>query len=501
MPGTETYDAVIIGAGLGGLITGAILAKLEGMKVLILEKEDVIGGRIYTFEHYDGDEKTFLRRLWNNSRSRFVTSKPGLSELIEKKTFSKYIIEGGWHSFIASDRSRMAFIVSALGEKVKIYGNKGFRLFGDGKWRDLRFLMNDWGPKDAEEGKRVSREMNLMSKEESDAYDQIDLHSFLKSRTRNQKVIDFHLWLAGWEFGTNDPTRMSAGEHIKVVGMVHCSGKDFEDGGCGQPAGGHNVMARLFRKVIEENGGSIQVSTPVEEIVVEDYCAIGVRTKDGVMIAPKVICDVPMYRAFDLLADAYWPEDLKTRAPGFEPCGGLLGWVSLKRPLHPDFKGMYVLPVLPGCYEADGFKGDVLFSFEDVATYDKTRAPEGEGLMPLWGALNIKDPDEIHNQELIDKVIKGIFSFFNEQYPDFEENLNWYIITTCEELYSIASKPGMVGNRRMPAKSPIVNNLYFTGDTTEQWSFGQSGTTGGAVNCASAVTGKDQSVLLPFYMR
>jgi phytoene dehydrogenase-like protein len=78
MSTTERYDALIIGAGLGGLITGAILAKLEGMKVLILEREDVIGGRIFTFEHYDGDEKTFLRRLWDNSRSRFVTSKPGM---------------------------------------------------------------------------------------------------------------------------------------------------------------------------------------------------------------------------------------------------------------------------------------------------------------------------------------------------------------------------------------------------------------------------------------
>src|SRR5688572_24100939 len=42
------YDAVIIGSGLGGLASGAILAK-EGYKVCILEKNQQIGGTLQTF--------------------------------------------------------------------------------------------------------------------------------------------------------------------------------------------------------------------------------------------------------------------------------------------------------------------------------------------------------------------------------------------------------------------------------------------------------------------
>jgi all-trans-retinol 13,14-reductase len=48
--------AVIIGAGLGGLFTGAILSK-EGFKVTVLEKNATIGGGLQTFkrfgEHFD----------------------------------------------------------------------------------------------------------------------------------------------------------------------------------------------------------------------------------------------------------------------------------------------------------------------------------------------------------------------------------------------------------------------------------------------------------------
>ena len=47
---------IIIGAGLGGLFTGAILSK-EGLEVTVLEKNTIIGGGLQTFqrfgEHFD----------------------------------------------------------------------------------------------------------------------------------------------------------------------------------------------------------------------------------------------------------------------------------------------------------------------------------------------------------------------------------------------------------------------------------------------------------------
>lgn len=45
---TRTYDILIIGSGLGGLVCGAILAR-EGLKVCILEKNRQIGGCLQTY--------------------------------------------------------------------------------------------------------------------------------------------------------------------------------------------------------------------------------------------------------------------------------------------------------------------------------------------------------------------------------------------------------------------------------------------------------------------
>ena len=45
----ERYDVVVIGAGIGGLAAAALLAK-KGMKTLLLEKEDQVGGYVVSFK-------------------------------------------------------------------------------------------------------------------------------------------------------------------------------------------------------------------------------------------------------------------------------------------------------------------------------------------------------------------------------------------------------------------------------------------------------------------
>ncbi|MBS1587860.1 MAG: NAD(P)/FAD-dependent oxidoreductase [Bacteroidetes bacterium] len=48
MSSTHTYDVVIVGGGLGGMLCAVILAK-EGMKVCVLERDKQIGGCLQTF--------------------------------------------------------------------------------------------------------------------------------------------------------------------------------------------------------------------------------------------------------------------------------------------------------------------------------------------------------------------------------------------------------------------------------------------------------------------
>ncbi len=48
MKETRRFDVVVMGSGLGGLVTGLLLAK-AGKKVCILEKNNQYGGNLQTF--------------------------------------------------------------------------------------------------------------------------------------------------------------------------------------------------------------------------------------------------------------------------------------------------------------------------------------------------------------------------------------------------------------------------------------------------------------------
>src|SRR5260370_36418445 len=91
----ENPDVVIVGAGMGGLITGALLAKLDNRRVLVLEKEAEIGGRVMSYGGPYGrySEKDFRKLLQGASGVHIVRSQPTVGEIIEEKgLFDNYII-------------------------------------------------------------------------------------------------------------------------------------------------------------------------------------------------------------------------------------------------------------------------------------------------------------------------------------------------------------------------------------------------------------------------
>ena len=119
-------DAVIIGAGMGGLITGAILAKQEGMKVLVLEKEREIGGRIIAFGGPYGEytEQEYKRLLYGACGAWVIDSQPSVAKIIENGLFRDHILEGGWHGMSAGDRCRYALTARAQSSRFSLLARR-----------------------------------------------------------------------------------------------------------------------------------------------------------------------------------------------------------------------------------------------------------------------------------------------------------------------------------------------------------------------------------------
>lgn len=504
---SNDYDAVIIGAGMGGLITGAVLAKREGMKVLVLEKESEIGGRIQCFGGFYGEytEQEYRRLLGGAMGTWVIDSQPSVSEIIENGLFRDHILEGGWHGMSAGDRNRFSLIARALGKKLPAENPLGFLYWRDGEWVEFRDYFKDWPKESSLERGKIATERITLSREEASEYFHVSIKDYLATLTDDKRVIDFYTTLARWQMCINDESMISAGEWILCNNMTSATGKHLSfGGGMGDVKGGTKVVALVFADIIKENGGEIVTKAKVKEVIIKNHKATGVVVEENgkarKIDAKNVISNLQMNQVFSIIPKEYFPEELVGRIESYESVAGILMSIKTSEPLETEWpKGIYVIDRLPGI-ELKG--GNPVWGFEQISEVDPSRIINGKGcITQTFMPISAKDPDEIHNKELMQKTNKAQLDFIRKQWPRFDEILEWYITVGVDSMYGCSSIPGQVGDRRPGVKHPYIKNLFFTGDTVSQWDVGTSGAAHGALICASAVTGKDCLKILPEYMR
>ncbi len=504
------YDVIIIGSGLGGLICGALLTKMEGKRVLVLERNPDIGGKIMSYGYlHDPDitEEQYKASLAACGHSKIVYSDPDFSTIVEKHgLFKKYIVDTGWHQMSVGPRNRFAQLATAMGKRIHISPTVGFLYYDDGKFRQLSEIAASWPKESQEERRRVAWETSRISKEESHQYDHVDYDSFLKSLTTDQNVIDYYGLMGCYSAGLNDPITVSAGEIIRVNNMNNMAGTHFQKGGGGGVVtGGFKNVANTFAEIIMENGGEIRTESPVREILVEGNTAVGVRVRSGSvdeeLRASVIINNVPPRHLGRVLPDHYWPLDFRQRIENQFPLAGLLGFMGLKEPIETGSgrAGDFSIRRLPGTEGLDVIGGASIFSFEQTSEADATRAPEGKTLMNTWISLYPKNPfgaSEIDNEDLIQTLVARIYDFFRKQYPQWDDVYEWGYFTRAKDMYGMSIAPGQLGDRRLPVKHPTLSNLFHTGDNVAQWGIATDGVGHGATLTVSAVTGKDYTQLL-----
>lgn len=507
---SKDFDAIIIGSGMGGVITGAILAKKEKLKVLVLERMPVIGGRVISFGKQFGTDTTpeeFKRLLFKGAYSYVIKAEPDIDTIIrKKKIFNDYIIDGGWHAMSAADRCRYALIARSLGRNFKVAPVIGMAYRDEGRWKQMPELVRGWPKDSARERERVAYERTLISNQQAEEFDNVSLKMYMESVTQDKLVQDYYFMLARWQYGVNDPARLSAGEWMKCNNSTVAIGKHLiAGGGMGEVVGGFQAIATTFADIIAENGGEVRTNTTVKEVIIKDWKAKGVvvsgKNGNEQINAPFIISDVPAYNLYDIIDKDFFPKELQQRISTYYPIGALLGNICLKEPLETEFpKGQWLVD-LPGLEDLELFGGKACFGFEQTSIVDPTRAPDNRCLVQIALICSRNDPDEVRNKVLMGRFADAIIGLFRNIYPKFEDTLDWYYLTACEMAYGIENAPGLVFDRRLPQRHPAIRNLFFTGDTAKHWDAGSNGAAHSAVLCASAVTGRDYLTMLPPYWR
>jgi len=512
------YDVVIIGAGAAGLTIGAVLAAKEGKRVLVVEKEEEIGGRLASFVGQK-DGVSYLGKKLNAQQYQevlravntwLVRSKPDLPTLIEGGLLDGYTFEAGVHATFWGDKGRVAYVLDYLGKHMDLPGNEGFAIIDpkDNKWYPIeRHGTYGWMNEEAnQETKRLMKEMTSLSLKEAEQYDLISFGQWLNERTKNQQVYEFLAAVASIHMVMGEPDMMPAGDLLKFMAIAKDIGMNLRDGSTGVvgPPGFIDVTVRLA-EALRENGGEIMLGTPVEEVIITNKKVEGVtvQTKTGPqkIEAQSVVCTVPVKHIFGILPDKHFPHDFVTKVKErFWGAGMLSGYVGLKRNIIED-KGINPKSwlLVPSIMKAsEGFIGDVDIITFMTSNFNPELSPPGKHLWIFSIALTDK---EMHDDNKVNRVVDEVTEFMQRNFPTWLEDMDWELWTASDEGYGIWPP---IGERRPDVKSPWIEGLYFAGDGygARRWGAGLDSAIHSAILCLDSVGSKDySSEILPEYHR
>jgi prolycopene isomerase len=288
------WDVVVIGAGIGGLVTATQLAA-KGARVLVLERYLIPGGSGgsfrragYTFDVGASMIFGFGERGHTNLLTRALEAVGQRCETVPDPAQLEYHLPGGLT--VAVDRDYDTFLAH-LSERFP-HEAKGIRAFYDCCWQVFRCL-------DA---------MPLLSLEDPAYLAKVFVRAPLAclglarwlpvnvgdvARRHIQdpdllKLIDMECFC--WSVMPADRTPMIN------AGMVF---SDRHAGGINYPKGGVGVIAEKLVAGLESHGGAIRYRARVSEVVIENGRAVGVRLASGEVIrARRVVSNATRWDTF-----------------------------------------------------------------------------------------------------------------------------------------------------------------------------------------------------------
>lgn len=316
-----TYDAIVIGAGHNGLTAAAYLGK-AGLRVLVVERREIIGGACVTEEVMPGHRVSFA--------SYFASML--MPTVIRDLELARHGLR-----MIASD----PLLTVPVGE------GRIIRWWADG--RRTADEIRQYSVRDADAFVRVDRELKALAAYLQPFFlepppnlaarglDRVREAARLLRRFRKisgNEVAQLITFLTGSlgdyldrHFESPEVKRMFLANNVygkhggpyepgSAVGLLFhllSGGDDSVQGFAGHVVGGMGAITEAIAATAREHGVEIRTAAPVESIVVRDGKATGVVLADGTAIAADTILSNadPKRTFLGMIDPAVLPEDFR----------------------------------------------------------------------------------------------------------------------------------------------------------------------------------------------
>ncbi|RJX28815.1 MAG: SDR family NAD(P)-dependent oxidoreductase [Desulfurivibrio sp.] len=347
-----THEVIIIGAGIGGLTAGALLAK-RGKRVLVLDQHSKPGGFCTSWE----------RQVKRNGKTLRFVFDAGVHDILGlggHGHIRKLLRDLDVENRIEWRRVDHQYIVDDLRISVP---------------RDLDRYIDLLCEQFPEEHEGITRLFNEMHKIYASLYSKrsvedhlsrwLDmpflamLDEFIKDRRLKEIISILSCYI------TDDKSK------IKTLTIAPLFGEYFEGGY--YPVGGPQVFSNTLAQVLKDAGGALACNTSVSRILVEKDAVIGVELGDGEKLyAPMVISNADLIQTFSrLIEPGYWPPYFAERLKELRPSNSAF-LINLGLDFVPD-----VAPTTLMCMN------NSILAIMTPSRIDPRLAPEGHSSMTL----------------------------------------------------------------------------------------------------------------------
>ncbi|MFH1139148.1 MAG: FAD-dependent oxidoreductase [Pseudomonadota bacterium] len=505
----ERYDAVVVGAGVGGLTVAALLA-YEKWKVLLVEQADRVGGRAMTFtgrEIMDRGEDWYRQALGRQYTWLAKTS-PSFPELTQRRLLEGYRLDVGYHGVSLNGRGYFydldRIIGSGEADGVVFAGNVNSTYIDDEWYLDYHAGQAD--PR----LKAIYKEENLpfldfylkpfsLKPGDYDQYQSLSAAEWMRRTglARNRVLSEMIHAVATLITTINDPEEISIGDIWRYFGEV--LNPRFINGTAKWPSGfvkgGIQHWMDSASRRFQALGGRLALETRMTKINFDDGRVRGITVdRDGretEIFAPVVVSNIPTQDAFKFADKTIFPREWADRTEKLRGFGSIAPYFGLNALVLPEEqwdKGVKDTLVIP---KGDRLSHDVYMCWNIQSTTDPDCAPAGKHLLTAYAPVT---EDEARDRELMAWACDRVVDYLEKRYPGFGKSIDWALFPVSWRLEGVAKDVHQAGTMKSPVQAPGVEGLYFAGDTVRGYGVAMDCACAAGLICAGVITGRDYGV-------
>lgn len=411
----ERYDVAIIGGGVAGLATGALLAK-AGRRVAVLEKGNQLGGRAYTYTDQGfvlnyGPHAMYRPHTGLLGRIQRRLELPPIPAPYPDPHRSFFRIDDRWGSLGPRPHEALLTTLFPVQTRVRLLPLMAGIRFGDPAHAGA-LTLGEW----------------------------------LEQRVSDPLLRRFLLAFATLNTYTRPASDLSAQfvlRHLQRTLFV----RDY----AGYITGGWSTMYGAFASVISDCGGALHTGASVVGLALDGERITSALTFNGPAFeAEAFVLTVPPQDA-PQLAEPDTPLRAELdRWAGLQDVRALCLDLGLSRRLRTEVSFIYDGPY------------DLYFSLHSEVTPDL--APPGGQLLHAMAYLS---PEEADDRWLNERRQQELEAGLDRYFPGWRE-----ATAVCRPLRSALvtaarQTPDQQGAARVPLRSSVAANLYFAGDARD----------------------------------